>query len=385
MKIIYISSPSFADYDMPLLKSFISSGHEIYYFLRISPSLLKSPLINIPSIYPHRGIFDSSIYGNAIDKYKEYINVKNIFILNYTTDKFNLKDFSILIKELKLFKKINADLVHHIAWPNLSDYPMCLLYRKKLLITIHDPVPHNSNYGKKMHILRIFLSKFINHFVLLNKSQTNQFIKYYQIQRKNIYYAQLGYYDILRKYGEVITNKNKFILFFGRIAEYKGIEYLLSAYNNIYKNYPGIKLILAGNGKLYFDTTKYTNNDSIIFINRYIPTEELCSLIKSCEFVVCPYSSGTQSGVIASAFAFYKPVVATDVGGLSEMIKQKQSGIIVPPKNIEAISNAIELLLSNPNLIQEMSKYIKSETETGDLSWNKISAEYTNIYREIAK
>ena len=80
---------------------------------------------------------------------------------------------------------------------------------------------------------------------------------------------------------------------------------------------------MAGGGKFHFDVSEYEALDYIGIRNRFIPDDEMVALIKNCAFMVCPYTDATQSGVIMSAFAFNKPVIATDVGGLPEMVKPR--------------------------------------------------------------
>lgn len=71
--------------------------------------------------------------------------------------------------------------------------------------------------------------------------------------------------------------------------------------------------------------------------------KEFVGLLQNCALSVCPYTDATQSGVIMTSYSLCKPVVATNVGGLGEMVEEGKTGTLVPPKNVAALSDAIML------------------------------------------
>ena len=85
-----------------------------------------------------------------------------------------------------------------------------------------------------------------------------------------------------------------------------------------------------------------------------------------------------------SAFAFDIPVIATNVGGLPEMVKHNKTGLIIPPCNIQAITDAISSLIENPMLHLEMSQNINDYYAHSKLSWNHIVLDiYNNVYKKL--
>ena len=133
--------------------------------------------------------------------------------------------------------------------------------------------------------------------------------------------------------------------------QYKGIEYLLEAMSLVHKDYPRLKLVIAGSGKFYFDVSKYTRNDYVKIIHKYLTMGELSCLIKNAKFVVCPYTDGTQSGVINTCFTLCKPIVATNVGAFSESVIDGKNGFLVSPKDSIKLAEKISELENNPILI----------------------------------
>ena len=96
--------------------------------------------------------------------------------------------------------------------------------------------------------------------------------------------------------------------------------------------------------------------------------------------MVCPYTDATQSGVIMSAFAFNVPVLATNVGGLPEMVKDGVFGRIIKEKDEGAIADGICEMLSDSEFLKLYSNNIKQEYSDGELAWKTIAARLKNDY-----
>jgi glycosyltransferase involved in cell wall biosynthesis len=220
---------------------------------------------------------------------------------------------------------------------------------------------------------------------ILNKNQKDSFIKIYKLQKKNIYESNLSIYNVYNIYLQQFSKNKalKNILFFGRISPYKGIDILLEAMKNVHLSNPEIKLIIAGDGEYYFDKFEFEQLDYIEFRNRYIPNTELVKLINDSMFTVCPYKDATQSGVIMTSYAFCKPVIATNVGGLSEMVIDKVTGFLIEPNNIIELQNTIKQLLSNQNLLIKMEKNIFEHFHRGDRGWARICEDLFKAYNRV--
>jgi len=141
------------------------------------------------------------------------------------------------------------------------------------------------------------------------------------------------------------------ILFFGRIWEYKGLEYLIRAEPLVTSRFPQAKIAIAGKGE---DFTRYrrmmSNPERFVICNEYISEEKRTELFSRASIVVLPYIEASQSGVIPIAYRFAKPVIATNVGGLPDMVEHGRTGYLVPPRDETALANAIIELLQNKDL-----------------------------------
>lgn len=321
-----------------------------------------------------------------LERFHDFISLDKTYVVKGTRNVNILKKLHISNKINQLVKKINPDVII------LDNYMLTYLvstlaFRKKMLMIIHDPFLHSGENFIIDRYLRKFHFKLIENKILLNENQKKEFIEHYDFEVNNIHSSFLSVYDFLRYHQ---TNHNlissKFnILFFGRISPYKGIKYLLDAFVKILEtqSYPDISLTIAGSGDFDFDIEIYKKYPEITFLNKYLYPEDLANLIFQSSVVVCPYTDATQSGVVMSAFAFKKPVIATNVGGLPEMVEHQKTGFIIEPKSSEAIFNALLKLYTDRNLLNEMSDNIEKTYFYGEKSWDASAKQFINAIENI--
>ena len=385
MKVLYITSSWFVDGDFPLIKQLVENGVEVLLCIKVYTHSLVSTVFDLKKAYNKNGIFDSSIYGESIDRFKSYLGVNRVYVMNHIYGDMSLKNFLIEREEKQIIERFNPDVIHYIGWPSIYEIPILYRYGKKIITTVHDPVPHVvSRKAKINQIIRRVAYRSISKFILLNHNQTEEFQRFYKVSKEKILFSRLGNFDVIRAFGRKRETNTRNILFFGRISPYKGVEFLLEAFHSLMADYPDSKLIIAGGGKFHFDLSPYLNDPQIEIINEYISTDCLATLIQDAEFVVCPYVSATQSGVVASALALNKPVIATNVGGLPEMIMDGETGLLIEPKNVESLRNAIRLFLDNPDIVKNMTENIAQLAYDGSNAWRKIVLDYLDYYREVA-
>lgn len=381
MKILYYSRPYFGDCDLPLIKAMRNQGHDVTVLFSMNPRSLHTTVFDINEIYPQNGIFPISIYPELC-YINDYTALDDIYISNEITGKFSWSSFKLALKVLCFFRKGNYDIIQYVETPSIFHFLPLWFFRKRLVVTIHDGKSHTGEANRIENFIRRVVKHYVNKFIVLNKAEVDVFSEEFKVQKDKIFTSHLGYYEMLSLYGNTEKKQENYILFFGRISPYKGIEYLLQAMEIIHETHPHIKVIVAGSGTFYFDISKYKNLDYIDFRNYFINLDELADLIRGSMFTVCPYTDATQSGVVYSSFALNKPVVATSVGGLPEMIEDGKTGLIVLPRNTEALASAFLYLLDQPYILQQMSDNISESSRIGKGSWDIIAKEYINIYQK---
>ncbi|HUV01057.1 MAG TPA: glycosyltransferase [Bacteroidales bacterium] len=194
-----------------------------------------------------------------------------------------------------------------------------------------------------------------------------------------------NYGKIIRK-NEALSALNldpgcSYLLFFGFIREYKGLDLLIKAFSDQRLRNRNLKLIVAG--EFYENDTPYKKlikeynleNDILIY-DHFIKDSEVALFFSAADLVVQPYKSATQSGITQIAFHFEKPVLVTDVGGLKEVVQDGKSGYVVNPVP-EDIATAIADFYDN-NREASFTKGIKQEKEK--YSWNKMTASVIEVF-----
>lgn len=386
MRIAYISSPSFSDVDISMMSE-LQERVELDYYLITYPAELRSAAINIKTAIPVDGVLTADTISD-LGVVSRFLKKTNFYVVNSTKNR--TLSWSRISASLKLFWRVwrgNYDVVHSTGIPGLTTLWM-FLFRKKLVLTVHDPIPHSSFNSKSQLLERRVAMKLCRHFILLNKAQKKEFIDFYGINtiRQKIYGSKLGSYNYLQMYSSESQegySQDKYILFFGKIYSYKGLQHLMPAMLKVHERCPKLKLVVAGKGTFPFDIAPYEKLPYIDIRNRFIPDDELAGLIEHCEFVVVPYIDATQSGVVMSSYAFYKPCLVTNVGGLPEMVTDGKFGRVIPPADEGQLTEAICQLHSDDTLLNRYSFNIKSEYQKGESSWKKIVGGLVNIYKDV--
>ena len=110
-----------------------------------------------------------------------------------------------------------------------------------------------------------------------------------------------------------------------------------------------------------------------------LPAAEVHTLFSEAWAIVLPYTDGTQSGVAALALGFERPVVASAVGSIPELVRHGQNGLLVPPSDLEALVHAIRLTITTDGLWCELSDGAK-KLRDGELSWRTIADATGRVY-----
>lgn len=167
-------------------------------------------------------------------------------------------------------------------------------------------------------------------------------------------------------------DKNLNLLFFGFVRPYKGLDTLLKAVG-ILKDYD-ISLKIAGefwDGKAEFLklVSELDISEKVEIIDRYIPDDEMTRYFSWADLVVLPYRKSITSGIIATAYGFRKPVLATNVGGFHEIVKDGYTGKLVPPDDPKSLADGILWFLTNKQ-IDFAGNIVKFTSEK--MSWSSL-------------
>lgn len=176
----------------------------------------------------------------------------------------------------------------------------------------------------------------------------------------------------------------RYILFFGFIRDYKGLDLLLKAFADNFFEENKIRLIVAG--EFYSDEEKYTRlidelnlHDRLILKSDYIPNDQVAHYFNAADIVVQPYKSATQSGVTQIGYHFNKPMLVTNTGGLAEMVPHQKAGYVVNPVPGEITRALIDFFSNNRKAQFEKSLLVEKER----FSWDKMTTAFYKLINEI--
>lgn len=284
----------------------------------------------------------------------------------------------------------SAQLVHwqSASHPNMLLWLMRLIPLKKLpwVYTVHNVLPHENSTSMLSLYQKIYEK--MDALIFHNQHSIDQFHKLFPtIQAKKTViphgeYGTLGSVDLSEEYPETPT-----ILFFGNIRPYKGLKHLIQAFPQIQEKIPNAKLHIAGqpleNFSLYqqlLEELKIT--DSVTCTLDYLPDEEIPTVFRDASVVVLPYEHIDQSGVLLLAMGMGRAVVASAVGGLPEVINDGKTGVLVEPKNPEALADAVSTLLSDHDALRTMGKAAAQDVNTR-FAWDTIAKSTVKYYHEV--
>jgi glycosyltransferase involved in cell wall biosynthesis len=187
------------------------------------------------------------------------------------------------------------------------------------------------------------------------------------------------------RYG--VRSHEKLVLAVGRLVPQKGIEYLIQAVPSVAWRFPEAKFIIVGEG-WYRDHLQYqagtTGQARRIKFTGFIPDHELIALTKSADVLVVP-SIYEPFGIVAlEGMAAGAPVVASQVGGLAEIIEHDKTGVLVYPGNPDSIAWGINHVLSNPDHARWIAQNAK-RTVPKAFSWKAIAKKTVKLYSEVAR
>jgi glycosyltransferase involved in cell wall biosynthesis len=280
-------------------------------------------------------------------------------------------------------RRSGLDVIHYNGTSGFMLYLSGLLRSLPAVWTLHDYQAHSGEEKWQNAWLNRFLVgrdfQFVQHYAHLRSSLIEKF----GLDPNRVHHVPSGSLDIYPHFlgGEVRPERTGYALYFGRISKYKGIPNLVRAFREVARRRPEAQLVIAGAGPLHSLEEEIASSPNMALIHRYISTSELASLIAGCRFVVAPYTDATHSAVVATAFAFRKPVVATRVGGLPEVVKDGETGLLVEPQDEGALAKAMDRMIGEPGLAERMGEAIREFCERGDLSWVKIGERYAEVYR----
>ncbi len=286
-------------------------------------------------------------------------------------------------KTVRFIKNHNPIALITAYWiPFIGISTACILKKikkpVKRIALAHNIIPHQKMPADKL-ITRFFINQ-NDEFIVLSE-QVAKDLKAFKPNAKYIV-SPHPIYDI---FGEAVDrptalkklnlSDGNYLLFFGLIKKYKGLDLLLQAFAYPDLKNLDVKLLIAG--EFYEKKQKYIElihslkiEDKVILHDYFIPKDKVKYYFSVADAVVQPYRSATQSGVAAVAYQFFKPMIVSNVGGLKEIVQDGKTGFIIPEYSPEALAKTILRFYQMKDKI-EFEKFIADKRK--ELSWENFA------------
>jgi glycosyltransferase involved in cell wall biosynthesis len=300
--------------------------------------------------------------------------------------------------------------VFHLLWNNKFEFfdrtLLMLYYRmfgKKIILTVHN-VNIRKRDSNDSFVNRISLRlqyNFCHHIFVHTERMRSELVSDFRVPKNKVSIIPFGINNTVpstalsteeAKQQTGVNSNDKALLFFGNIAPYKGLEYLISAFNGLLSKDRRYRLIIVGRPKGSENYWKQIQqaivhsriSDRIIQRIEYIPDELTEVYFKAADVVILPYTHVFQSGVLFLAYSFGLPVIAADVGTLREEIIEGETGFVFKPRDSVDLARKIEKYFNSElfgDLETRRSQIRKYANER--YSWNKVAAITVAVYSNL--
>jgi glycosyltransferase involved in cell wall biosynthesis len=348
------------------------------------PELLSNPRVNFLNFRGNQRP-DASPFSKALRVLKYYIQ-----LISYAAT-----------AQPKLF---------HLLWNNkfeLFDRTLLMLYyrmlRKKIVLTVHNvnARKRDSNDSSLNRLSLRLQYNFCHHIFVHTERMKSELVSDFRIPKSKVSVIPFGINNTVpntalstaeAKQQTGVGSGDKTLLFFGNIAPYKGLEYLVSAFKELLSRDRSYRLIIVGRPKgseKYWKQIRQAiacsgNGDRIIQRIEYIPDELTELYFKAADVLILPYTHIFQSGVLFLAYSFGLPVIAADVGSLKDEVVEGQTGFVFRPQDSSDLARKTDRYFHSElfHNLEARRAQIK-EYANEQYSWKKVTAITTAVYSNL--
>ncbi len=364
----------------------------------------RKKIVMIGPVYPYKGgisHYTGLLYQSLVQKHDVFMMSYKLqyphFLYkkeqrDYSNDTFKIKNTVFGVHTANPFNWIstarqirlwNPDLVIIQWWhPYFAPcyWTICKCLRKcKILFLCHNVFPHE-RFPLDRFLTRRVLA--CGSFFIVQSTQDEMDLKSIKkdaIYKKTVHptYNVFKFQNMTMEEGRSLlglAKEERVLLFFGFVREYKGLKHLLRALPLVAEQMEHIKLLVVGD--FADDKVQYLNLIKELGITSYVelydgytPDREVEKFFAAADLVVLPYESATQSGIVQIAYGFEKPVIATNVGGLPDVVLNNRTGYIVEAQNSRQLAERI-ISFFNENKAELFREGIRQEAYK--YSWDRM-------------
>jgi glycosyltransferase involved in cell wall biosynthesis len=298
-----------------------------------------------------------------------------------------------------LFKR--PDIIH-VQWVSLVDRGMSveLWFLKlakwrgsKLVYTVHNLLPHDPNKDYRKDFDRVYA--LMDGLICHTRETRDRLIEEFGVDRHKIWVIPHGplFYDYepiekpeaKRRLG--YSPEHRVVLYQGLVRQYKGLDFLLDAWNDFHRKELNARLLIAGRGEdrdmetLKAKVETLGLQSSVRLVLRYISTEELPIYYQAADIAVYPHREITQSGALMTGIAFRKPIIATALTGFREALENYANAVCVEYGDVQGLSERLAELAGDSRERELLESH--SSSQDAEAFWKAIARDTRECYGSI--
>lgn len=300
------------------------------------------------------------------------------------------------------FSVSKPDIIH-VQWTPLArKVPFELWFLKfakrlgiKLVYTVHNLLPHDSGTRFLSLFKRVYSE--MDALICHTEEAKNGLIHEFSVDPQRIWVIPHGplLHDLKRDSTQVAKSRLGFpadvplVLWQGFIRPYKGLDFLLQAWHKITTQGLRAHLLIAGTGEhemlesLQEDVTRLGLQASVRLDLRFVPDQELATYYQAADILTYPYRDVTTSGALMTALAYNKPIVATNLPGFREILRNNANALLVNYGDVDALSDSLAILIREP---EERRRLAAGTTALSDFNkWDRIANETRQCYTAVLR
>jgi len=365
MVVVYYTSTNFLDVILETIQS-LKNAVSLHVVIEITPASKNSTIVNVDDL---SGLGPIETGERVLGKEKwarfqpYFEGVASVqFVVHQHKKAISFSSLRTAFTLGRYLKKFKVDVLHFDTVSTRAIGLVPFLLGKKVFISLHDPAPHSGEETWKDNIPNYVFFPMAKGFFFYSGFAKSQFREHYNRIKKPVYQVKLQPYTFISQFLGKEKQPGRTILFFGRLSYYKGIDLLIEAIPLVLAKFPHEQFVIAGSPSYGYDIDEATiekYQDNVTLLKGFLTTQALVKQIEASKFIVCPYRDATQSGVLMTAFAAGKMVVATNVGSFSEYIDEGHNGLMAEP-TVASIAENIMKALAN-----DQYKKIEKQLESG--------------------
>jgi glycosyltransferase involved in cell wall biosynthesis len=279
--------------------------------------------------------------------------------------------------------------VVHFQWLPVGWLDRLLLPPRPIVLTAHDLLAREPRPGQVMAQRRLY--ERVDAVVTHSAFGRDQLVGQLDVPEGKVSVIPHGAFDYLTKLqavslpAELQSGTGPVALFFGLLRPYKGVDVLLQAWSDLARQVPDAQLWIVGHPRVALGPLRAAAPATVRFVPRFVSEPELAACFRRADLVVLPYRRTERlesSGVLATALAFGKPAVVTDVGGFSE-VAATGAAVLVAPDDAGGLAAAIGRLLQDDAERERVAGAARAAA-AGPYSWQQVARLTLDLYRKIS-